>query len=171
MKQWKSIFIMIALLLVSCESDQSPTQTTMPTPTCGVKNNEFSVTLGNRVAIPVYYEGLEESISGISGQISYPSRLVTFAGSTGLVAGDEFDADALVFGRCGNNVIYFSLSQLNGKTVNQLSGMLFTLYLTGVQSGSDSLTFNQNQLRFYNPDGGLITIPEIAVNSCIVKVQ
>ncbi len=161
--------LLLALLLVSCESSTTPL--VVSNPKLSFTPSASTITVGEEISISLEIENLPQAVFGMSFHISYDDNVISFADSVGMENGDFFSQEAISFVNGSNSIIRVSFTQIRGQEAVSGSGLIAIFTFTGISHGTGNIIVSRDQLHFYDSEGNVILIPNIELNTVTITVQ
>ncbi|MDD4857229.1 MAG: cohesin domain-containing protein [Candidatus Krumholzibacteria bacterium] len=165
-------FLLCVVLLFGCgDKGAAGPEETAAGPAMLFSPKSLSVAAGAEGSVSLDLQGCTWSFFGLSMQIECDDGIVSLADATGLVAGDLFGQDAIIFAIENDSRICLTLTRTKGQSEISDAGTIGVLTFAGLSAGTSTIRILPDKLRFYDSDGEPIETPEIELKAATITVR
>jgi len=163
------IFVFCLILISGCSNDSTEPEELQPA--LFFSQSYTSITVGGQANLSLEIQNLTESVFGVSFQMQYDSSIVSFNESSGMSSGDFFGQDAIVFVKDNDTNIHITIAQIQGQSEVSGSGIFSTFTFIGKLTGNCTIEIIPEDLHFYDVNGNIVELQDLAFESATIIVQ
>jgi len=170
MKRLRLIFAAFLLVLqLGCKDNSS----SPPQNVCALRLSpaQSEITIGEEITLTIEAGDFDQPIFALSIRIAYDSAAVDFLAAQLPAQTGFFTDSAICFAQSGSDVIYLTVTQIQGQPEVSGSGSIAELTFRGISTGSSSLEIVSDELHFFNSAGVEIQIMQIEIGSAVITVS
>jgi len=169
MKSFRLIAMILILTMMGCS--KKSTEPTSANPKLSFAPSTIGISSGYSAQVGLRIDNFSQPIFAASFRIDFNGSKISVSDS--LVSDIEsiFGENSISFIRIDSSIIHLSLTRIQGDSAFSGSGIICGMILTGLESGVCSLEIRQTESYFYDIDGNIVTINNLAISPAIVTVN
>lgn len=169
MKYFRLIAMILILTIMGCSKKSS--EPTPPNPQLSFAPSTIGISNGYSSQVRLRIDNFSQSIFGASFRIDFNDSKISVADSLATDIESIFGENSISFIRTDGSVIRLSLTRIQGDNAFCGSGTICGLNLTGIGTGICSLIIRPAESHFYDIDGNVVTINNLAISPAVITVN